>query len=137
MNFKLYFILPIIFATTLIPTVFAEEQVPGFVVAVEGDPYYFSANDFGIGILQYFERDYSPYLVSGVTDNGSTIEEIMAAYNENTKQVTDNVVVSDNDRALVYQVTFSNGDIKEKQIFTTFQKFTPLQYGDSTSSQKF
>ena len=136
MNFKLYFILPIIFATTLIPTVFAEEQVPGFVVAVEGDPYYFSANDFGIGILQYFERDYSPYLVSGVTDNGSTIEEIMAAYNENTKQVTDNVVVSDNDRALVYQVTFSNGDIKEKQIFTTFQKFTPLQYGDSTSSQK-
>ena len=43
MNFKLYFILPIIFATTLIPTVFAEEQVPGFVVAVEGDPYYFSA----------------------------------------------------------------------------------------------
>lgn len=136
MNFKYYFILPIIFATILIPTIYAEEQVPGFVVAVEGDPYYFSANDFGIGILQYFERDYSPYLVPGVTDNTSTIDEIMIAYNENKKQITDNVIVSDKNRALVFQVTFSNGDIKEKQIFTTFQKYTHLQDSDSTSSQK-
>lgn len=136
MNFKFYFILPIIFATVFIPTIYAEEQVPGFVVAVEGDPYYFSSNDFGIGILQYFERDFSPYLVSGVTDNTSTTNEIMTAYNENNKQVTDNVIVSDKDRALVFKVTFFNGDIKEKQIFTTFQKFTHLQDSDSASSQK-
>ena len=136
MNLKFYFVLPIIFATVLIPTVFAEEQVPGFVVAVEGAPYYFSTNNFGIGILQYFERDFSPYLVSGVTDNTSTMDEIMTAYNENNKQVTDNVIVSDKDRALVFKVTFSNGDIKEKQIFTTFQKYTHLQNSASSSSQK-
>ncbi len=74
--------------TVLIPTVFAEEQVPGFVVAVEGDPYYFSANDMGIGILQYFERDYTPYLVPGVTDETSTIDEIMEAYDERRRQST-------------------------------------------------
>ena len=135
MKFRFYFILPILFTTVLIPTVFAEEQVPGFVVAVEGDPYYFSANDFGIGVLQYFERDYSPYLVQGVTDNTSSIDEIMTAYNENQKQTTD-VIVSDSDRALVFKVTFSNGDIPEKQIFTTFQKYTHLQGSDSASSQK-
>jgi hypothetical protein len=136
LNFKFYLIFSVIFVATLIPTVFAEEQVPGFVVAVEGDPYYFSANDFGIGVLQYFERDYSPYLVPGITDKNSSVDEIMIAYNENKKQTTDNVIVSDDNRALVFQVTFSNGDISEKQIFTTFQKYTHIQNSDSTSSQK-
>ena len=136
MNFKFYFILPIIFVTLSVSPVFAEEQVPGFILAVEEDPYYFSTNDFGIGILQYFERDYSPYLVPGITDDTSTIDEIMEAYNENTKQITDNVIVSDKDRALVFKVTFSNGDIQEKQIFETFQKFTQLQESNSASFQK-
>ena len=82
MNFKFYLFLPLIF-TVFAPTVFADEQAPGVVVAVEGDPYYFSYNDFGIGVLQYFERSYDTYLVPGVTDEKSSIEEIIVAYNEN------------------------------------------------------
>ena len=49
MNFKLIFILPILFAIALISTngVYAE-QVPGSVLAVETNPYYFSEGGLGI-----------------------------------------------------------------------------------------
>ena len=56
LNFKIYFILPIIFTSVLIPTVFADEQVPATVIFVEGDPFYFSEGDLGIKILKFFER---------------------------------------------------------------------------------
>ena len=103
------------------------------VVAVEGDPYYFSSNNFGIGVLKYFERSFEPYLVSGVTDDNSNVKEIMSAYSEDTKDITDSVIVSDENRAVLFRVHFSNGDILENQTFDTFQKFTP---SDSVLSQK-
>jgi hypothetical protein len=111
----------------------ASEQLPGMVVAVEGDPYYFSANDFGIGILQYFERSFDPYLVSGVTDENSSVKEIMDAYNEESKEISGDIIVSDNHRAILFKVHFSNGDIQEKQTFDTFLKFTQI---NSILSQK-
>ena len=132
MNLKLYLFLPLIF-TIFVSSAFADEQLPGMVVAVEGDPYYFSANDFGISVLQYFERSFEPYLVSGVTDENSSVKEIMDAYNEETKQITDEVIVTDKDRAVLFRVHFSNGDIEKKQTFETFLKFTQ---NDSILSQK-
>ena len=59
MDYKLYFILPVIFATVLVSNAFAE-QVPASVVAVEGDPYYFSEGGFGIKIPKYFDRSLEP-----------------------------------------------------------------------------
>jgi len=35
---------------------FAEEQVPGSVLVVESDPYYFSEGGLGMGILKFFGR---------------------------------------------------------------------------------
>ena len=51
MNFKFYLILPIVF-TIFVTSAFADDQVPGMVASVEGDPYYFSDGGFGISILK-------------------------------------------------------------------------------------
>ena len=106
MNFKLYSFLLIIFLTVLIPTVFADEQVPATVIFVEGDPFYFSEGDFGIKILKFFERPLTPYLVTGETTEQSSISEISQAYYIATQDLSQQVVVSDNDRAQAIRVTF-------------------------------
>ncbi len=88
MNSKVLFIVPFIFSSIFFANVFAEEQVPGMVMIVEGDPFYFSEGGLGPSILKYFERPLDPYLVPGLTNEQSSFEEIKDAYNENTKDKT-------------------------------------------------
>ncbi len=127
MNYKYYLFLPIIF-TVFVTSAFADDQVPGVVVAVEGDPYYFSEDDFGIKILKYFERSLDPYLVSGITTEQSSIKEISDAYQKATNQLTQNVIVSDENRGAIFVVHFSGGEITSPQTFTSFSKFTHLEF---------
>ena len=127
MNYKFYFILPIVFSVVLISNAFAE-QVPASVVAVEGDPYYFSEGGFGIKILKYFDRSLDPYLVPGVTTDQSTIKEISEAYEQSTQDTTQKIIVSDQDRGAIFAVHFSGGEIRIPQTFTSFLKFTHLEF---------
>jgi len=127
MNYKYYLFLPIIF-TIFLTNAFADDQVPGVVVAIEADPYYFSEDDFGIKILKYFERSLEPYLVSGITTEQSSIKEISEAYQKATKQLTKKVIVSDEDRSAIFLVHFSGGEISNPQTFTSFSKFTHLEF---------
>ncbi len=85
MNSKVLFLVPFLFSSIFIANVFAEEQVPGWVMIVEGNPFYFSEGGLGPSILKYFERPLDPYLVPGLTNEQSTFEEIKDAYNKNTK----------------------------------------------------
>lgn len=127
MDYKFYFILPIVFATVLVSNAFAE-QVPASVVAVEGDPYYFSEGDFGIKILKYFDRSLEPYLVPGVTTDQSNIKEISEAYEKSTEDVKQKIIVSDENRGAIFVVTFSDGEISTPQTFTSFLKYTHLEF---------
>jgi len=127
MNYKFYFILPVIFAAALVSNAFAE-QVPASVVAVEGDPYYFSEGDFGIKILKYFDRSLEPYLVPGVTTDQSSIQEISTAYEKSTEDVKQKIIVSDEDRGATFVVHFSGGEIKTPQTFTSFSKYSHLEF---------
>ncbi len=106
--------------------IFAEEQVPIGVHVVESNPYYFSEGGLGIEILKYFDRPLNPYLVHGKTTDESSIEEISQAYTEQSKNYQQKVIVDDNNRAMAFTVDFSNGDIKTKQTFNTFSKFTHI-----------
>ena len=105
--------------------VFAEEQVPGAVLAVETDPYYFSDGGLGIGILKFFDRPMTPYLVPGKTTEDSSLQEIYKAYIESSK-TDQKIIVDDNNRATAFTVDFSGGDLTAKQSFNTFSKFTHL-----------
>ena len=107
--------------------VFAEEQVPGMVVAVEGDPFYFSESNFGLKILKYFERPVDPYLVPGVTTDQSDIQEIIDAYDESTKDKLQQVIVQDEERAQILRVTFFGAEITEKKVINSFLKFEHLE----------
>jgi len=138
MNFKFYFLLPVIFTTVFVSSVFADDQVPGMVVAVEGDPYYFSEGGFGFQILKYFNRSLEPYLVSGETTEQSSLQEISQAYNIATEHITQKVIVQDIDRATLFVVHFSGGDIKETQTYSTFSKFTHTEeVGRSETSPSY
>jgi hypothetical protein len=106
---------------------YAEEQVPGMVIAVEGDPFYFSEGDFGPKILKYFQRSLDPYLVSGVTTDQSSISEIMQAYRDATKEKTQEVIVWDDSRAQSLRVSFFGAEIQERQTFDSFLKFEHLE----------
>jgi len=127
MAYKLYFILPVILATVLVSNAFAE-QVPASVVAVEGDPFYFSEDGFGIKILKYFDRSLEPYLVSGITTEQSSIKEISDAYEESTEHLKQKIIVSDENRAAIFTVQFSGGEISTPQTFTSFSKYTHLEF---------
>jgi len=105
-------------------SVYADEQVPGIVAAVESDPYYFSEGDFGIKILKFFERSLEPYLVPGKTTERSSIEDISAEYQISTEHILQKTIVQERERAIVFIVHFSNGDISETQTYKTFLKFT-------------
>ena len=126
MDFKLIFILPIIFAITF-SSAFAEEQLPATVIAVEAEPYYFSEDGLGVGILKYFERPLDPYLVSGKTTEQSSIAEIYQAYQENTLEITQQVIVQEDARAQAIRVHFFGAEIQEHQTFTSFLKFEHIE----------
>jgi len=133
-NMKKCFILFSIFVTMsfFIPNfVYAEEQVPGMVMAVESDPYYFSDGGLGIEILKSFDRPMTPYLIPGKTTEDSSLQEIYQAYIEASK--TKQILVDDSNRAVTFTVDFSGGDIQTKQTFNTFSKFTHLDKKIRTS----
>jgi hypothetical protein len=127
-NLKKDFILFLIFVMSMfffIPNfVNAEEQVPGMVMAVESDPYYFSDGGLGIGILNFFDRPMTPYLIPGKTTEDSSLQEIYQAYLEASKNKQ--IIIDDGNRAMAFTVDFSGGDIQTKQTFNTFSKFTHL-----------
>ena len=126
MNFKFYLFLPIVF-TIFVSSAYADEQVPGMVMVVEGDPFYFSESGLGPSILKYFERPLDPYLVDGVTNEQSSFEEIRNAYNENTKDQIQKIIVQDDSRAQTIRVSFFGAEITEMQTFDTFLKFEHLE----------
>ena len=125
MNLKLL-LLPIIL-TVFVTSAFADDQVPGMVASVEGDPYYFSEGGFGISILKFYERPLDPYLIPGETTEQSSIEEILTAYEEATQDLSQELIVNDQDRAQYYVVSFSGGEFKEKHEFSTFSKFDHIE----------
>ena len=110
-------------------TVVYAEQVPGAVLAVETDPDYFSEGGLGIGILKFFDRPLTPYLVPGQTTEDSSLQEIYQAYLENSKTAGKPPIVEDEDRVTTFVTEFSNGDITEPLVFNTFTKFTHLSRG--------
>lgn len=115
-------ILLVLFSAT---TAYAE-QVPGAVLAVETNPYYFSEGGIGIGILKFFERPLTPYLVEGKTNDQSTTKEIYEAYIEHTKSAAQASIVDDKDRVMTFITEFSNGDFKTPLTINTFTKFTHI-----------
>ena len=68
-----------------------------------------------------------PYLVSGLTNEQSSFEEIKDAYNENTKDKTQKIIVQDDSRAQTLRVSFFGAEITERQTFDTFFKFEHLE----------
>jgi len=120
----LFVITPSVFVVT---HVYSEEQVPGSVLAVESDPYYFSEGGFGIGILQFFDRPMGPYLVPGKTTDQSSLQEIYQAYMEEAKGSSQGVLVDDDSRATVFITDFSGGDLTQIYRFNSFQKFTHIE----------
>ena len=112
-----------------LPNAFAEDQVPGMVVAVEGDPFYFSEGNFGLKILKYFERPLDPYLVDGVTNEQSSIEEIISAYDESTRTKSQSLIVTDDSKgnSEALRVTFLEAEIQDSQTFDSFLKFEHLE----------
>jgi hypothetical protein len=127
LNLKLFTIFAVLVFSILSVNAFAE-QVPASVVAVEGDPFYFSEDSFGIKILKYFDRSLEPYLVSGVTTDQSSINEISESYEKSTEHLKQKTIVSDDDRAAVFTVQFSGGEISTPQTFTSFSKYTHLEF---------
>lgn len=119
------FLLSVALCSVFVIPVLAEEQVPGSVLMVQSDPYYFSEGDFGLKILKFFELPVTPYLVPGKTTDQSTFNEISDAYREHAKD-TEQQIVSDDNRATMFVVEFSNGDLKEPYRIDTFQKFTHI-----------
>jgi len=126
LNFKFYLLLPIIF-TVFATSAFADEQVPGMVASVTGDPYYFSEGGFGITILKFYERPLDPYLIPGETTEQSSMEEILTAYEKATQDLSQEIIVNDQDRAQYFVISFFGGEFKEKHEFTSFSKFEHIE----------
>ncbi len=135
MNHNYFGILSILLLVSLFVTVYvsAEEQVPGSILMVETDPYYFSEGDFGLKFLKFFQRSLSPYLVPGKTTEQSTIQEISEVYNEARQSVGQKAIVDENNRAMTYAVEFSGGDLQNTYRFDTFQKFTHITKDQNNS----
>jgi len=122
MKITIFALIPLIFSLGIVPatSIFAEEQVPGMVASVRGDPFYFSEGGFGISILKFYEVSLEPYLVSGETTEESSIQEILTAYEKSTENTSQEVIVNDQERAQYIIVSFSDGEFKEKHEFSTF-----------------
>ena len=125
-KFLIIFSIVVLFSGYLFSNAFAEQQLPGVVVSVEADPFYFSEGGFGIGILNFFERPLDPYLIPGKTTAESSPEEILSAFYE-AKNKESTVIVDDKDRPLTFTVSFFGGEFKERHSFSTFSKFDPLK----------
>ncbi len=125
-KFLIIFSVTLLFSGYLFSNALAEEQLPGVVIAVEGDPSYFSEGGFGIGILKFFERSLDPYLVSGKTTAESSVDEIISAYEESSNQDS-TIIVNDTNRAQFVVVSFFGGEFKERHSFSTFLKFEHLE----------
>jgi hypothetical protein len=121
-----------LFFTSLLILVFSsgiasgEEQPPLSAMIVQSDPYYFSEGDLGLKILKFFEVPLTPYLIPGKTTEESSLQEISDVYADHTKNLEQKSIVDDANRATVFVVKFSNGDLKEPHQFDTFQKFTHI-----------
>lgn len=109
------------------------DKVPGSILMVETDPYYFSEGDLGIKLLKFFQQPLTPYLVPGKTTEQSTIQEISDAYKEASQSVRQQAIVDDNNRAMTYVVEFSGGDLQNTYRFDTFQKFTHIAKDQNNS----
>ena len=66
--------------------------------------------------------------MSGVTTGRSNTKEILDAYQKANEHVFQKIIVSDENRAAVSVVHFSGGPISEPLTFTSFSKFTLLQF---------
>jgi len=118
----------ITFSSTSISQSFADTDDNIWVAnLIELDPYYFSDFGFGPGILKITERSLEPYLVPGQTNEESSLEEISAAYEKSTANISENRIPSDDDRGKIFVVKFSGGYI-ENQEYTSFIGFTPIKY---------
>ena len=138
------FTLGILFSVTIIciylylPDIYAETQVPGFVVATQDDPYYFSEGGFGIGILKYYGIPLTPYLTPETNEN-SSLEDILNSYNKANEKTGVPAIVNDQDRARYYIVHFWD-TYNGSKTFTTFSKFQPINAKNSQTpagSQKY
>lgn len=123
---KKFVIIGLVLAISSGSIVFAEEQVPGSVMIVQVDPYYFSEGDLGLKILKFFEMPLTPYLVPGKTTEQSSLQEISNTYAEYAKNLEQKPIIDEANRATVFVVEFSNGDLNESYRFDTFQKFTHI-----------
>jgi len=74
-----------------------------------------------------------PYLVPGVTDENSSIEEISSAYNDSTLNRIEKKNPQPSDRGQLFVVSFSGGELEGEQ-FTSFIGFTPIKYKPSTKT---
>ena len=135
MNHNCFRISSILLLVSLFVTVYvsAEEQIPGSILLVETDPYYFSEGDLGLKLLKFFQHPLTPYLIPGKTTEQSTIQEISKAYNEVNQSVGPKAIVDDNNRAMTYVVEFSGGDLQKTYRFDTFQKFTHITKNQNNS----
>ena len=106
---------------------FAEQ--PDFWMAdlIASDPYYFSYQDFGMNILKLSGSSMEPYLVPGVTDENSSLEEISKAYSDSVSSVREEVNPPPTERAKIFVVSFSGGELDDIH-FTSFLDFEPIQY---------
>ena len=111
MHYKLFLVLPIIFASFFVSSAFAESK-PALATAVSANPFYWSEGGFGIDVLRSFQVSLDPYLTPGVTAD-STTQEILEAYLAANQDKVSTIVGPEDERAQTYVVRFSGGIIAE------------------------
>ena len=62
------------------PQAFAEEREFWIGHLIKSDPYYWSEYGLGPNILKIMDYSLEPYFVPGVTDENSSVDEIINAY---------------------------------------------------------
>ena len=100
------------------------QLIPALVAAVKASPFYWSEDGFGIDVLRSFERPIDSYLTPGVSEQ-STKAEIIEAYLKANSELAAKVIVPDDNRAQIFLVHFSEGQISGVKTSSTFSKFTP------------
>ena len=89
---------------------FAAQEDFWIAELIASDPYYFSDQDFGMNILKLSGSSLEPYLVPGVTDENSSLEEISKAYRDSVPSVREEVNPPPTERAQIFVVSFSGGE---------------------------
>ena len=80
-----------------------EKSIPAVALIAYQNPYYLSDYDFGIHILDYLEVSKLPYLTEGLDDD-SDLNEIARAYEKSTEILTQNLIVSTDDRVTFFVI---------------------------------